>query len=185
MGLDSVELLMEWEDFFQIRIQDLEAAQIGTIADAVNYISTHISYVDRGLNIKEEVLKDLIDTFSKLNIPITFTDQLFKVLSADEEDLWNEIARKAHYELPLTLSSRAVGKWYDKLLPPKVNYSEVSVARYVDLICAVNYQTLIQQDIQNQYEVMIAVMGITIEKIGVSPFEVFLTSSFTNDLGID
>lgn len=48
MGLDSVELVMNWENFFQIDIPDLEASKMATVGDAVNYISTHVSYVDRG-----------------------------------------------------------------------------------------------------------------------------------------
>ncbi|RYE15453.1 MAG: hypothetical protein EOP34_03200 [Rickettsiales bacterium] len=185
MGLDSVELVMEWEDFFHLKISDLEASKMRTIADAVNYISTHVKYVDRGISIKEEVLKDITTLFSQFNLPIGSTDLVFKVLTVDEEQLWKEISQTAPYDLPLPFSTNTLGKWYDKLFPSKVNLNELTTDRYVDLICAVNYLKLIKQDVQNQYEVMIAVMGMTIEKIGVSPFEVFWTSSFTNDLGID
>ena len=101
----------------------------------------------------------------------------------------NSFGKKFHKlhpnDLPLPFSISMLGKWYNKLFPTKVNIDELTDDRYVDLICAVNYRKLIKQNVQNQYEVMIAVMGMTIEKIGVSPFEVFWTSSFTNDLGID
>jgi hypothetical protein len=185
MGLDSVELVMEWEDFFQIRIPDLEASKIATIADAVNYISAQVNYIDRGINIRQKVLNDLSTALSELNLKVSSNNLVFEIVASNNEELWKELSRKVDYELPQTFSSSRVSKWFDKLVPPKVNYAGVTIDRYVDLICAINYRTLVNQGVQNQYEVMIAVMGMTIEKIGVNPFEVFWTSSFTNDLGID
>jgi hypothetical protein len=185
MGLDSVELVMDWENFFQIDIPDSEASKMATVADAVNYISTHVNYVDRGINIKKMVLNNLHAGFSKLNIEISQDSLISSAIGTNEEGLWKELSSHVIYELPLPFSSGTIGKWFDKLFPTKDNHDEVTFERFGDLVCAINYQTLVQPDVQNQYEVMIAVMGITIEKIGVSPFEVYLSSSFTNDLGID
>jgi hypothetical protein len=185
MGLDSVELVLDWENFFQIDIPDPEASKMATVADAVNYISTRVNYVDRGINIKNMVLNNLYAGFSKLNIEISQDSLIFSAISTNEEVLWKELSCNVMYELPLAFSYNTIGKWYDKLFPIKDNYDEVTLDRFGDLVCAINYKTLVQPVIQNQYEVMIAVMGITIEKIGVSPFEVYLTSSFTKDLGID
>lgn len=185
MGLDSVELVMEWEDFFGIKIPDLEASKMATVADAENYISTQVNYINQGTNIKDIVLKNLTAGFSELNLKISSDNLVFDVVGSNEEVLWRKLSSLVKYELPLPFSSSTAGKWYDKLFPTKVNFGEVTLERYVDLICAINYQALVRPEVKNQYEVMIAVMGITIEKIGVSPFEVFLTSRFTNDLGIN
>ena len=40
-SLDTVELVMEFEDEFEINIPDEDAEKIQTVGDAVTYIATH------------------------------------------------------------------------------------------------------------------------------------------------
>ncbi len=42
-SLDTVELLMEFERVFGIKIPDEDASGIGTVADAINYVETKVA----------------------------------------------------------------------------------------------------------------------------------------------
>lgn len=42
-SLDTVELIMEFEKEFNLSIPDEEAEKIGTVGDAINYITNHSS----------------------------------------------------------------------------------------------------------------------------------------------
>jgi acyl carrier protein len=41
-SLDTVELVMEFEDEFELSIPDEEAEKIQTVGDAVNFIKSHV-----------------------------------------------------------------------------------------------------------------------------------------------
>ncbi|MGF1465104.1 MAG: acyl carrier protein [Sandaracinaceae bacterium] len=43
MGLDAVELLLEWEDTFGIHIEDAEAERIRTVGDAVDLVASKVA----------------------------------------------------------------------------------------------------------------------------------------------
>lgn len=188
MGLDSLELLIEWEFFFEITIPDIEAERIGTIQNATDYISTQIKFHDRGVDIKSDILKRLTTALFDLNVTklsLSVDQNIFDIVPITDQKLWKEISEKINFELPLPFLTGTFGKFIEKIFPSKINFEGTSIDRFVDLICAVNYKKLlIKGQIQNKFEVLIGVMGFTIDKIGVNPFEVFVDSHFVNDLGV-
>lgn len=42
-SLDTVELVMEFEKAFNLTIPDEDAEKIGTVGDAVNYVTSHVA----------------------------------------------------------------------------------------------------------------------------------------------
>jgi len=188
MGLDSVELVMEWEKYFKIEIPDREASKMSTVQDAVEYISTQLKYSAQTIDTKRKLLDEFKDSIVELGINLSMesTETLFQQIPAKDYDIWKKISLVTKLEMPDPLTTGAFGKFIDRIFPQKDFIDPTTIDRFIDLIAAVNYKKIINRDnFQSKYEVMVAVMGITIEKIGVSPFEVFLSSSFTKDLGID
>ncbi|MDO8348744.1 MAG: hypothetical protein Q7T30_00790 [Planctomycetota bacterium] len=47
MGLDSVELVMEWERFFEISFTDEDASQIHTVGDATDFVTRTLAELGR------------------------------------------------------------------------------------------------------------------------------------------
>ncbi|MDB5012561.1 MAG: phosphopantetheine-binding protein, partial [Daejeonella sp.] len=83
MGLDSVELLMDWEDFFDIQIPYQEAYRLSTVQKVVEYISTNINYTNRRVDIKQIVLNDLYEAlFPFRNADLTFSgsERIFGII---------------------------------------------------------------------------------------------------------
>lgn len=188
MGLDSVELVMEWEKYFNIEIPDKEAVKMSTVQDAIEYIAAQVEYSQQQIDTKEKLLSEFKNSIAEMgiNFSMTLYDNIFQQIPAKEHKTWKRISSETKLEMPEPLAAGALEKFIDRIFPQKDNLEIVTLDRFIDLLAAVNYVKLIDRNhIQGKYEVMIAVMGITIQKIGVSPFEVFLDSSFTKDLGID
>ncbi|RYE26467.1 MAG: acyl carrier protein [Sphingobacteriaceae bacterium] len=187
MGLDSVELVMEFEDYFLIEIPDHEAAKMGTIKSVVDYISTHLAFADRGADIKNDVLKRLSAAFASLNETLPeLQEKVFQVVPLENRETWKAISIQTGYDISKISPADGFDKFLNRIFKQEVAEKDATVGRLIDLLCATNYeQLIIKGQVQNRYEIMIAVMGITIDKMGNSPFEVFEDSSFTNDLGVD
>jgi len=49
MGLDSVELVMAWEDAFAMDIPDADALTLSTVGDVVNYFEARLTAAGRPL----------------------------------------------------------------------------------------------------------------------------------------
>ena len=189
MGLDSVELIMDWEEFFEIEIPDIVAEKIETVHDAVEYISNHVNYHDRGINIKAQCFEKLTAIVLKLNLinrNLEMDDLIIDIIPPTNSTAWIEIAEQMKCS---ELSPFGTNKFEDfviKILPVEASFQNSTVDRFTDLICAINFNEILEKGkIQDEYEVLIGVIGMTIDKIGINPYDVLLSSSFVNDLRID
>lgn len=178
---------MEFEDYFLIQIPDHEAAKMGTIKNVVDYISVHLAFADRGTDIKKDVLKKLSAAFTSIGKTLPEPEEkIFQVVPLEKRETWKTISMQTGYDVSTILSTVVFDEFLNRVLKQKITEKDATVDRLLDLLCATNYeQLIIKGQVQNRYEIMIAVMGITIDKMGNSPFEVFEDSSFTNDLGVD
>ncbi len=81
---------------------------------------------------------------------------------------------------------RVIKKFKNWLNLVKIDFETVTWKKYIDFILAFNLdKTVDPKSIRSKYEIYLAVMKITVDKIGVGYEEIGIEKSFTSDLGID
>jgi hypothetical protein len=189
MGLDSVELLMEWEKYFGIEIPDLVAEKMGTVEEAVNAISDILNITEEGLIMKEECLRRLHASIQKAGLgqqAITVSEYVYRVVPDTEMLVWSTISRELELEIPLppTRDSKKTIFGF-MLLSSGMFYDELLFSQLIDVIYGANYLKLIDpKTISNKYEIYSVIMALTVDKIGIDYYEFQPGKSFTKDLGL-
>lgn len=191
MGLDSVELLMEIEDYFGIRIANADAERISTVQEMVDVVARQLHIEQTASELQETVFNKVAMYFGNTG-RMQLTDRIAEYLQIENKDQWTalELAIGLNIPRPFGISStshRLIAK-FTRFIGVPINYdwNTLSVSAFIDAICARNYQQLISRNsIGSKYEIFIMIIVITVEQIGVEYFEVLPEKSFTNDLGVD
>jgi hypothetical protein len=194
MGLDSVELPMEWERYFNIEIPDIIAEKITTVQNAVDAISAILNISDEGTEPNYSVFNRLQNAIAKsglANAPIAQSDLVAKVHPDCSKHEWTLIARELELEVPFPPCVANDNSFKSIILAairwtPNFNYAEFTFSEFTDIICGNNYQTLIDaRSIKTRYEIYIVLMAMIVEKIGISIYEFKSGKIFIGDFGID
>lgn len=194
MGLDSVELLMEWEKYFDIKIPDLVAEKINTVQNAVDAISTILNLTDEKADLKDNIFGRLQNAVSRTvatNPSISQSDLVYKIFPDNNKQTWTSISTELGLEIPFPPTKLDDNSFKTKVLTvlnwtPKFNYAELTFSDLTDIICGNNSQSLINaKSIKTKYEIYIVLMAITVDKIGIDIYEFKPDKTFTGDFGID
>lgn len=196
MGLDSVELLMRFEKEFKKNVPDLDAEKIGTVADMSNWFYKNLEVYKPDRQLQNEIFtlikKALKD--SGLTANVSYEQKLKEIIPKDFlEQTWERIASNLKLKIPkLNKQDLSDSEFKDvkvlgvRLYKAKPAFLESDFKRLVECVGGLNYKTFVDFDhITSLFEINIAVIGITYDQCGVDIDEVFLESSFANDLGID
>lgn len=193
MGLDTVELVMEIENYFKIRIPDREAETLATIENIVAVVAAHRAIYSTDTSLRDNLLRK-INSFFQFSPSIKNDDLISKQLSLADADKWQNL--EAHLSLPLpkpTIRTHIYNKLHNKIRSllhsreeSKYNWDTISLSGFCDAICIKNFDKLIHPDkIKTKYEIYIAVGGLVVEKSGADYFDIGLPISITDDLGLD
>jgi acyl carrier protein len=194
MGLDSVELVVEFEKYFRIAIPDREAEQIGTVEQAAACVARlrNIPLLQGRSAVYTTILKQLMVAL-RASYPAVKEDTLVFSLGSPYNHLRlrQELTAALQWQvppLPPLLRPPTQQNWIQRWLkfPPLwiVDLSGSTVADLTDWIISYNYQKLTAAP-ATLYEVQRAVIGISSDKLGVEVPEIRLADSFTTDLGVD
>ena len=193
MGLDSVEMLVRFEKYFEVDVPDAVAETLFTPADTAAWISQQLAIPTTAHSPGREAVAQQLQVLFAAHAPDAKT-KLAYLLPTGEA--WAQYARQltnqTGWQLPdigWLQPPRARGwlnqlfDWNISITPPDPN--PYRFADLVDWTLARNYGLLLTKPLQNQYEVLQAVIGITSDSSGVEVSEIKPDSSFTRDLGID
>ena len=193
MGLDSVALLMEFENNFGVRISDVEAGKISTINDMVETISRIKNINKINFDLREKILNQIIELLKEIrNEEIKPSDKISDYLNPSFVESWKSFHIKLGFEFSnpkiydfesnkLTNRIRNIINWM-----PRYDWNNMNLEDFAESLCKKNYKNLLDfNNITSKYEIYIGVAGITSEKMDISCYEISSEKSFTKDLGID
>jgi acyl carrier protein len=193
MGLDTVELIVVFERHFGVEIPDSAAASISSVGEMAAWLGQQVGTTQqRGSVVRETVAVQLRQLLAPM--PDTEATPLLQLLPnrAAQARYAAQLLARHGLKLPelLATAPRQPTGWLARLfgsnqLPPKPALATSTLGDLIDWTVALNYEELLRPPYRSQYEVEQAVIGLTSDKCGVEVPEIRLTSSFTNDLGMD
>ena len=190
MGLDSVELIMDVEKHFSISISDPEAEKVYTVGQFVDCVAKILSIDKYDFELRDTTFSQIKTSLESYvhDIPgFSLTSKVSDTLDINDTTLIKSLEKDLGLELP-RLHEKGFLDGLLKRLPffETIDFRTITWKRYIDIILAHNLNKL-SPPIQytSKYEVYIAIMRITVDKIGVDYHEIGLEKSFTDDLGVD
>jgi acyl carrier protein len=193
MGLDSVELLVRFEKYFEVDIPDVVVETLFTPADTATWISQYLGVATDGFSPGQKAAEQQLQTLFAACAPLADT-KLASLLPTGEA--WvqyaQQLASQTDWQLPeidWLRPPRARGwlnqlfNWVTTVTPPSPNH--YYFADLIDWTLARNYELLLPKPWQNRHEILQAVIGITSDSSGVEVSEIKPDSRFVYDLGID
>jgi hypothetical protein len=195
MGLDSVELVMEVEKHFSISIPDHEAEKAYTVGLLVDCVASILRVTGHKFSLRHKTFSIIKSTVKSLNVESSdflLTDKVSSTLDINNTVFLAMLESKLQLKLPgintnvdkkNVILSR-VNKWFRFI--EKIDFETIKWEKYVDITLAFNLDKLNPSiEYGSKYEIYLAIMRITVDKIGVEYSEMGIEKSFADDLGVD
>jgi len=195
MGLDSIELVMEVEKHFSISIPDREAEKAYTVGKLVDCVARILDIKGYDFTLRENTFAVIKSTLLSLapRLPdFSLKDKVSDSLDIKDKFLLASLQGDLQFKLPgIDTKGHDTSGILSRLqnwlcFIEKIDFETITWKKYVDIILALNLYKLIPSiQYKSKYEIYVAIMRITVDKIGVSYLEIGIEKSFTDDLGVD
>ncbi len=132
MGLDTIELVMEVEETFNIDIPDEAAAEMMTVGELYEFIVKHIELSDHdGQSVANSTFDELCQSLSKLGVgktikPADRVDSVFP--SQDRKAFWQQLEAELDLRLPSLVRPKLIV--YLSILPVAIACLYTAVVAY-------------------------------------------------------
>lgn len=182
MGLDSVELILGFEDEFGMEIPQEVAEKMLTPGDVYNYFRAKLADKSGAECLSQEIFyklrRALVANYGIQRHLLSPDTNLLDHLSYDEiEDGWPFLQMFIDLETP---DFRSAQRGWFGYKPRKV----LTLRAIVDRLIGLN-ANLLSIDLNSNEKIWERVVDVTISQLNVSRSEVHKDSSFTKDLGMD
>ena len=111
MGLDIVELVMEVEDSFDVKISNDQAQEVETVGDLFEIVKSQIALAPAGKCLSASTFYDIREGLDAIGIsdrfgPSTRLDEI--IPSQNRRSLWSSLSGRMQLELPKLVRPEAV-----------------------------------------------------------------------------
>ncbi|GAB2825112.1 acyl carrier protein [Ferruginibacter profundus] len=195
MGLDSVELILEVENHFSISIPDREAEKAYTVGKLVDCVANILAVKSYDFTLREKIFslfKTELQSQRKDFVDFVISSKVADNLDIRDKCLIQAIESKLNLKLPGIYfkpenSNRILGNvkhWLTMI--DDIDFDKITWKKFIDITLAKNLNSnALTIEYKSKYEIYIAIMRITVDKIGVDYSEIGIEKIFTDDLGID
>jgi acyl carrier protein len=195
MGLDSVELIMDVEKHFSISIPDRESEKAARVGDLVNVVAKILNTPSYNFNLRESVFTLVSNELKKIKpsiIEIHLNDLVLNTIDIDNTEENRLLESLIEAKLPGIKTKIKEGlstfeklkNWFD--FEDSIGFEDLKWKKYIDILIAANLERFIKKgEYKSKYEIYLAIMKITVAKMGVMYQEIGIEKSFTDDLGVD
>ena len=195
MGLDGIELVMDVEKHFSISIPDKEAEKahtVGKLVDCVAHILGIDGYDFSIRNKTFELIKSHLLSIDKNLRDFPIMSKVTDNLNVKNRLLVQELENKTKVKFPgiyFKVQNRKglfvkIKEYFS--IEEYIDFETIRWKKFIDVTLAKNLAILIPPvEYKSKYEIYLAIMKITVDKIGVNYSEIGIEKSFTDDLGVD
>lgn len=176
MGLDTVELIMEFENHFNIRFKDEDIQQISRVGEISNLICQMIDITSENKEEFNSLYTLFQDYFGN---HIQLVDKISNYLQINNyQDLSNF--------LNLKIKNYSNILKYIFLDYHFIKWEELTVEEFINAILITNCKHLFENNSpKTQYQVYLIVGSIILDRIGCPVYDIQLYASITRNLRID
>jgi acyl carrier protein len=195
MGLDSVELVMDVEKHFSISIPDSEAEKAYTVGKLVDCVAAILGVTRYNFSLREKTFTSFKTELLRLKKELkdfSINNKVTDSLDINDKSLLRELENNLNLKFPGIYIKpenhngilQKVKEWF--IITDEIDFRKITWKKFIDITLAKNLEKAIPSTGYNsKYEIYLAVMKITVDKVGVDYSEIGLEKSFTDDLGID